>query len=269
MKRSSKLAEKVLFASRYFRLSKAARFGIIVTAILSFLIFSISFYSTESGNFTFSVDQKAYSLGITLYEHADDKEYSARLLADKVDNAEGMTDLCGIMPDRDPGHPTCIPPDEFYYTAEGSNNGDHYIAYSFYVEMTGNGEFLADLVAEIDIISTSKSAEEAVRVKVFFDEESSVYAKTQSDKGDNPGELEPYTDQSFLGPSTVMRETFTDFSPGDVKKVTVVLWYEGYDPDHTIDIWNGGVKFSMKFTVTNVVSFNEEDLTQDTTEITE
>jgi hypothetical protein len=264
MKRSSKLAEKVLFASRYFRLSKAARFGVIVTAILSFLIFSISFYSTESGNFTFSVDQKAYSLGITLYEYADNKEYSARLMADKVDNAEGMTDLCGIMPDRELGHPTCIPPNDFFFTAEGSNNGEHYIAYSFYVEMTGNGEFLADLVAEIDIISTAKNAEEAVRVKVFFDDQVSVYAKPQSENGENPGELEPYTDEAFYGPSTVMKETFVNFSPGDVKKVTVVLWYEGYDPDHTIDIWNGGVKLSMKFTVTNVVSFNEEDTEENT-----
>ena len=259
MKRSSKLAEKVLFASRAFRLSKAARFGVIVTAILSFLLFSISFYSTESGNFTFSVDQRAYSIGITLYEFAEDKEYTARLMAEKVDNAEGMTDLCGIMPDRDLDHPTCIPPDEFYYTAEGSNNGENYIAYSFYVEMTGDSQFAADLVAEIDIISTANAAEEAVRVKVIIDEESTVYAKLQSENGENPGELEPYTDKAFYGPTTVMKENFTNFSPGDVKKVTVILWYEGYDPDHTIDIWNGGVKLSMSFTVTNVVTLDEDE----------
>ena len=261
MARSAKLAEKVIFASKAFRLTKAARFGIVVTAILSFLIFSISFYSTESGNFTFAVDQRAYEIGVTLYEHADEKIYTSRLLAEQVDNADGMTDLCGIMPDREPDHPTCIPPDETYFDAEGSNNGENYIAYSFYVEMTGQGIFIADLVAEIDIIGASRGAEEAVRVKVIFDEVSTVYAKLQSENGDNPGELEPYTDQAFFGPSTIMRQTFNDFSPGDMMKVTVIVWYEGYDSDHNIGIWNGGVKMAMRFTVSNVTRIDEEEET--------
>ncbi|QLY40087.1 hypothetical protein HF295_04105 [Hujiaoplasma nucleasis] len=258
MGRKVRLADKVLFASKAFRLTKTARFGIIVTAILSFLIFAISFYGMEAGNFTFTVDQRAYQIGVSLYENLDNKQFSTRLLADKVDNADGMTDLCGIMPDRDPGHPSCIPPNEEIHSVEGSNNGESYIAYTFYVEMQSNGNYAADLLAEIDVISTSKGAEEALRVKVIIDGEATVYAKRQSENGQNPGELEPYVDQSFFGPSTIMRQTFTNFFPGDIKKVSVVIWYEGYDPDHTINLWSGGVKLAMNFTVTNIVLIDEE-----------
>lgn len=258
MSQKTNLAEKVIFASRAFKLTKAAKIGIGITAILSFLIFAISFYGMEAGNFTFSVDQRAYQIGVSLYDDLEERNLSSRLVADKVDNADGMTDLCGIMPDRDPGHPSCIPPNEEIHSVDGSNNGESYIAYTFYVEMMANGDYLADLVVDMDIISTSKGAEEALRVKVIIDGESTVYAKRQSENGQNPGELEPYTDQGFFGPSTVMRRTFTDFYPGDVKKVSVIIWYEGYDPDHTINLWAGGVKLAMNFTVSNIVLIEEE-----------
>lgn len=261
MNRNTKLAQKVVFASKAFRLTKAARFGVVITAILSFLLFSISFYSNESGNFTFSVDQRAYELGLTLYEHADEKLYTSRLLAQQVDNADGMTDLCGVMPNDEVGGSRCIPPNDYFSDLEGSNNGENYIAYSFYVEMTGTGNYIADLVAEISIISTARGAEEAIRVKVIFDDVATVYAKLQSENGDNPGELEPYTDQAFYGPSTVMTQTFQNYVVGDVMKVTVIVWYEGYDPDHTINIWNGGVKMAMDFTVSNVTEISDEETT--------
>mgnify|MGYP001101753573 CR=1 FL=1 len=259
MRRKTRLAEKVLFASKVFRLTKTARFGIIVTAILSFLIFAISFYGMEAGNFTFTVDQRAYQIGVTLYENADNKRYSTRLLAEKVENADGMTDLCGTeFSTRPLGHPSCIPSNEEIHSKEGSNNGESYIAYTFYVEMQSNGNYVADLIAEIDIISTSKGAEEALRVKVIIDGVATVYARRQSEYGQNPGELEPYTDQEFHGPSTVMRQSFINFNPGDVKKVSVVIWYEGYDADHTINLWSGGVKLAMNFTVTNVVLLEDD-----------
>lgn len=258
MSQKTKLAEKVIFASKAFRLTKAARFGIIVTAILSFLIFAISFYGLEAGNFTFSVDQRAYQIGVSLYDDPVERDLTARLLANKVDNADGMTDLCGVMSDRELDHPTCIPPNDLIHSNDGSQNGESYIAHTFYVEMMANGNYVADLVAEVEIISTSKGAEEALRVKVIIDGESTVYAKRQSDRGQNPGELEPYTDQGFFGPSTVMKKTFTNFAPGDVKKVSIIIWYEGYDADHTINLWSGGVKLAMNFTVSNVVQLEEQ-----------
>lgn len=35
-------------------------------------------------------------------------------------------------------------------------------------------------------------------------------------------------------------------------KVTVVVWYEGEDADHSIAILGGGVKLDMQFTVVEV-----------------
>lgn len=250
MSNKSKLAEKVVFASKAFRLSKTARFGIVITAILSFLIFAISFYGMHAGNFTFTVDQRSYQVGISLYESLDGSPTS-RLVADKVDNADGMTGLCGTEYSTRPlGHHQCIPPDEEVSSVDGPNNGESYIAYTFYVEMKGSSNYVADLQASINLLSSSRGAEEALRVRVIIDGEGTTYAKRQSERGENPGQLEPMT-EGFHNYNTVMVQNFMNFSPGQIMKVTVIVWYEGYDADHTIDLWSGGVKLEMNFTVSN------------------
>ncbi|MCF7924520.1 MAG: hypothetical protein K9L64_05370 [Candidatus Izimaplasma sp.] len=252
MNKNRKLAQRVVYASKATKLSKVARFGIIVTAMLTFLIFAISFYGLQSGNFTFTVDEKARQAGITLYENPVERDFTARLVAEQVDNADGMTTFCGTeYSDRPIGHKDCIPPDEEITSVNGSNNGESYIAYTFYVTMVSNSNYIGDLVASVDFISTSRSAEEALRVKVIINDEPITYAKRQSEKGSNPGELELLTDEPFYNANTVMRRTYNEFRPGEVLKVTLIVWYEGYDADHTVNLWSGGVKLEMNFTLEN------------------
>jgi hypothetical protein len=50
----------------------------------------------------------------------------------------------------------------------------------------------------------------------------------------------------------VMTKDFERFAPGEIVKVTILIWYEGEDADHNNDILGGGVKFKMDFKVTNV-----------------
>ena len=49
-----------------------------------------------------------------------------------------------------------------------------------------------------------------------------------------------------------MEQTFTTFKPGDVLKITIIIWYEGVDPDHNNSIMGGGVKMDMKFTIDKI-----------------
>ena len=250
-----RLAERVVRASRAARVAKASRFGIMVSAILTFLIFAVSYYGEVVGNFTFTLDRVAQDAGITMYESLRDKDYTARLISDKVENAEGMTGYCGTeYYNGEFGEDVCLPSDLEVSSVDGNNNGESYIVYTFYVENLG--DVMVDLEAEMNIISTSRDAEEALRVRIIIDGVGTTYAKRQSERGDSPGELEPLT-EAFYSANLVMQEELTEFMPGDIMKVTVMIWYEGVDADHTINLVGGGVKLDMNFTISHI--YGEDD----------
>ncbi len=256
MSQRVKLAERVISASRAAKFAKASRLGIVVTAVLTFLIFAISYYGEVVGNFTFSVDRQAQEAGISMYEDDVVKDYTSRLIAGKVEGADGMTIFCGTEYTVFPiGDEVCLPSDEEIASVNGPNNGENFLGYTFYVENTG--QLPLTVASSINIISTARGAEEAIRVKVIINGVATTYAMRQSENGDNPEALEPFT-EAFYGPAQVMYQEVTSFQPGDVLKITVIIWYEGEDADHTNDIQSGGVKMDMQFTVIEVYDIPEE-----------
>jgi hypothetical protein len=253
MSQKIRLAERVITASRHARVAKASRFGIVISAVLTFLIFAISYYGEVVGNFTFTIDRPAQNAGITMYEDSIAKEYTARLVSDKVEDPGGMTSYCGTeYSSFSIGSSVCIPADDELSIVDGQNNGRSYIAYTFYVENAG--DVTVDMSANMNMISSSMGAENALRVRVVFDGIGTTYAERQTDKGESPGELEPLT-ESFYSPTEIMFQEFTAFEPGDVVKATIIIWYEGEDADHSISLMGGGVKLDMQFTVTDVYDF--------------
>jgi len=250
MGKTTKLAAHIVNASKVAKIAKATRFGIITSAILTFLIFAISYYGTQVGNFTFSVDGFARQAGIAMYEYADDIEYKTRIISDTVEDNHGMTGLCGTeYYDGTLGQNVCIPEDSELISVDGPNNGSAYIAHTFYV--VNAGELAIDMSGAINILSAYKNAEEALRVRVYINDVGTTYAKVQSNKSPTPGELEPYTEE-FYSNNKVYYEEFFKLNPGDTIKVTIVVWYEGVDYDHDNDLFGGGVKLDMKFSVIKV-----------------
>jgi len=69
MSQKGRLAQRVVAASKAARLAKASRLGIIASAVLTFMIFSISYYGQKVGNFTFTVDRLALNAGVSLTEN--------------------------------------------------------------------------------------------------------------------------------------------------------------------------------------------------------
>jgi len=264
MSAKAKLAERIAYASKAARLAKASRLGIAASAVLSFMIFAISFYGQKVGNFTFSVDRMALQAGITMYETLDG-ENASRLQAPKVDNAEGMTALCGTEYSRyQTGDDVCVPDDATATALDGPNSLESVLIYTFYVVNAGDAD--VDLQVKIDLMSASKGAEEAVRVRVIMDmpegedDFAATFAKVQTSRGNNPGQPEPLT-ESFYDPTRALFKILEGtagtgfFHPGDQIRVTVLLWYEGEDADHNLNIVGGDVKFAMEFAVSKV--YNE------------
>lgn len=250
MRDKIKLAKHIVYASRAAKVAKASRFGIMASAILTFMIFAISYYGQRVGNFTFVVDRSATRAGITMFENFETRNETSLLYAPRVDNADGMTALCGteytfVLPGSD----LCIPDDETLGSVDGNNSKYSYLAYTYYVANAGN-KWL-DLKATISIIDEDKGAINAIRVRVIFNGVGTTYAAPQTVLGTNPGQPEIMTER-FSALREVMTQDFERFAPGEIMKVTVIIWYEGEDADHTNAILGGGVKFKMDFKVNNV-----------------
>ncbi|MDD3865238.1 MAG: hypothetical protein WC479_05335 [Candidatus Izemoplasmatales bacterium] len=262
MGQKAKLAEQILHASRVAKIAKASRLGIAISAIMSFMIFAISYYGEEVGNFTFTVNEMAFKAGIQLYETLSDTDGNTRLNAPQIDSADGMTSLCGTIYSSKPiGNEVCLPSDEILSSVDGSNSGDSYLVYTFYIR--NGGTIPVDLSTTIDVISATRGAEEAVRLRVIFDGvgddySATTYARVQTTRNDNPnaGLPEPET-TPFFSETQVLNHEFINearngyLQPGETIRITVILWYEGEDADHNLNIVGGGVKLSMEFTVPN------------------
>jgi hypothetical protein len=200
----------------------------------------------------------ALEAGITLNETLGGENVT-RLIAPRVDSADGMTSLCGTEYSRyQLGDEVCIPSDEMVSSSDGNNSGESYLVYTFYV--VNAGDVGIDLGATIDVNSASKGAEEAIRLRVImegvgFDYQSAAtYARAQTSRGVNPGEPEPET-VAFSTPTRILNESLINastqgfLSPGDSVRITVVLWFEGEDADHNLNIVGGGIKLAMEFQV--------------------
>lgn len=256
MSQKIKLAERVISASRAARVAKASRFGIMISAILTFLIFAISYYGEVVGNFTVAVERPAQNAGLTLYENYIDREMTSKLLVEQLEDMGGMTAYCGTEFSKyREGDGVCIPSDEELASVDGSNNGNSYIAYTFYVENAGNAT--VDISATMNLISQSQGAENALRVRIIVDGVGVTHALRQSERGEEPGELEPLC-EDFYSPTVVSYQEFTLFEPGDVIKVTIVVWYEGEDADHTISLMGGGIKLDMDIEIIQI--YTDDDL---------
>ena len=165
--------------------------------------------------------------GMTLSETRDMKHCTSRL------NAEINERITNISRNDLPDNLSMI---------DGQHNGDDYIAYTFYLEH--RGDTVMDVDYEVTIGNVSLGLDEAMRVRLYIEDEYVEYAKTRND-GTGP---EPYTTE-FYSVGVVTMGTLTDYNPGDKTKFTIVIWLEGDDPECVDDVIDGMAKVEMSFRV--------------------
>ncbi len=149
----------------------------------------------------------------------------------------------------------------------GEHNGKNYVAYTFYVKNSGTLEFAYDY--KLVISKMTSGLDSAVRVRLYytpfyFRAEENVYdyggsfveyAKAKTG-GNGAPEVDPENRvmTNFLSSGVVTAGTVEAFKPGDISKITVVIWIEGNDPDCTDDLLGGEFKLDM---IAEVVGSNE------------
>ena len=211
------------------------KFAVVILLIALSLLatgYGLSMFVNNAGNFTVVVpdgNRGALSLSNT----ADFSAPTAVIEADVLPSMDNITQAwlpAGLD------------------SVDGAHNGENYIAHTFYLKNMGDEAI--NYIAEINITATTRGADEAIRVMVIKNGETTVYAKGAKDSG-NP---EPDT-TIFAGNTKVMSVENESFESGAVDKYTVVIWLEGNDPECVDDILGGVVKMSMNFSVTDGTAF--------------
>lgn len=218
-------AEKLRKREKRLRILKLSLLIIVILLILIYIILKLIY---EVGSFTVTLDT-SYNIegALVIYENHKQKLCLETLKAEEL---EFMTNIDGEWI-----------PKNLQDGPDGSNNGQNYIAYTFYAE--NQGKEVINYWRTIEITDVIKNADEAIRVKVIKDGVETTYAKISKATGEpEEGTI------AFKDDKIVMREQEKNFKPGDVHKYTVVIWIEGPDLECDDDIIGGEVKMRMKLT---------------------
>lgn len=224
MKEKVKLStDKVKREKRIKRVLKIALLLILLLLLLTYFVIGIIY---NSGNFSITLDKNLYfNKGLIVYDDPEYKVYRSELLARAPETFDNISS-------------TWLPED-IDERGGGSHNGDNYLAYTFFVENTGDE--VSDYWSEVVIDDVIKNVDDAIRIRVYRNGEYVTYAKVSQ-----MGTPEPNT-VPFQEEKLVVREHVADFQPGDLDRYTIVLWIEGTDPECTDNILGGEFKVHMAF----------------------
>ena len=224
MKKELKLSSKKMQKEK--KLKRNLRIALIIIFFILLLLYFVVGIIYNNGNFSISLDRNLYfDKGLIIYDDPSYKVYRTELLAEAPKTFDDIS--YKWLPNDISEH------------AGGSHNGDNYLAYTFYIE--NQGEETADYWSEVVIEDVIKNVDDAVRVRIYKNDEYVTYAKMGSD-----GVPEPNT-VAFQEENLVVREHTENFKPGDIDKYTIVLWIEGSDSECTDNILGGEFKVSMQF----------------------
>jgi hypothetical protein len=129
-------------------------------------------------------------------------------------------------------------PENINKEAEGSHNGENYIAHSFYLE--NQGEETINYWYSVQIDDIIKNVDDAARIMIYINDDRAVYAK----KSPITGKPEDGT-KEFRSDDTIILEKRDGLNPGERDKVTIVIWLEGDDPECVNAILGGEMKMHM------------------------
>lgn len=213
------------------------------------MLYIVSLMFSRYGSFTVTVkDYEDRKYAIALSEGHDFRHSTSHL------NAAAATNITNIDGNDLP---------EDLNDTDGMHNGENYLAYTFYVKNTG--EVACSYRYSLIISRATMGIDAAARVRVYFDGDYykaetdtyrydgsyTDYAKPKTGANGQP-EIDPdgRVMTNFKNGDVIMESEKSGFAPGDMSKVTVVIWLEGNDPDCTDDVLGGQFKVDMVFEIT-------------------
>lgn len=215
-------SEKLKKEKKLKKIIKIILLAILLILVIIYFVVGIIY---NSGNFSVTLDRNLYfDRSLIIYDDPNYKVYRTELYAESPKTFDNIS--YKWLPD-------------VLNNQDGSHNGNNYLAYTFYIENMGND--VAEYWSELVIDDVIRNVDDAVRIRVYKDDQEVTYAKAST-----KGTAEPNT-TPFLDEDIVARDHVTNFEPGDKIKYTIVLWIEGSDPECTDNILGGEFKVHMDF----------------------
>lgn len=228
------MATEVIEKAKKIKKRRTAYFNTKIIILVLFLLFLLVFIIL---NFLFNVNKFSVSItdtlekeyGIIIYDNEVEMSHQRKLFADGMDNMGDMSIKW-------------LPEDIHSASNGGSNNGDNYIAYTFFIENAGRDTI--NYFYEIIVDDVIKEVDEAVRIVVYRnDEERTVWAKLNKETGLPEKDTTPFYDYEKTVAAFGSRY---DFKVEDIDKYTIVIFLEGDDPECLNNLIGGEIKMHME-----------------------
>lgn len=195
--------------------------GIVVAA------FIVAALLANKGTFTITLPrEQMINLGLVISDTPEFKRPRHEILAPPV------VDMWNITRANIPDDVNLI---------DGEHSGENYFATTVYLKNMGDKDL--DYTLAIDLNEMYNNLDEALRVELYVNDISTIYAKRKSDGSGNP---EPDT-VPFTARTRIISVDPREIKAGGVDKFTVVAWIEGEDVDCNNDLLGGFVKMTMSY----------------------
>ena len=235
---SQKLDEKAKKEKKRRARKKVLKVLLAVTILFLINVYIILAIFYRGENFTITLDSEyGRESGLVIYDQLSTKYTRTFLRSKDIDFFSDISqDMVMKRLDRN---------------AEGSHNGTHFIAYTFYAENMGQDTI--NYWAAIEIDDVIRDVDEAIRVMVIKNDETTVYAKLSKETGKPEEGTIPFHDKN-----TVMLELTENFKVGDIDKYTVVIWVDGPDKECDNSLIGGEIKMHMTLTEEHILQEDEK-----------
>jgi hypothetical protein len=216
--------------------SRVVKISLLVLLLLLIILYIILEIIYNEGRFTVTLDSnKTLESGLSIFDSLNNSQGKRRLYATPIKFMDNISYKWL--------------PENIDTEADGSHNGENYIAYSFYIENQGN-EVLSYWY-EVIIDDVIKNVDEAIRIRIYRNGEDVTYAKKSSLGGQPEPNTTPFKDIKDAE-GTIILEEVSDFKPMSLDRFTIVVWLEGDDPDCTDPLIGGELKMHMVITEKHV-----------------
>ena len=222
-------ADKVKKRKRFIRIVRRTLLILLLFLIILYIILKIIY---SEGRFTVTLDSnRTLESGLAIYDSLNNAHGKRKLEATPIKFMDNIS-YKWI-------------PEKVDTEADGSHNGQNYIAYSFYVE--NQGSRVLNYHYEVIIDDIIKNVDNAIRIRIYRNGEDVTYAKANGlDNKPEKGTVAFKDIKNSDG--TIILEKVANFKPNDLDRYTVLVWLEGDDPDCTDALIGGEIKMHMVIT---------------------
>lgn len=215
---------------RWRRLGNRLRLSVLILLFFLIILYLVLKVMFSDSNFVVSLKSNdSLESGLAIYESLYDRTPKRTLKAKNLQFMDNITEKW-IPEDIDGEY-------------DGSHNGDNYIAYTFYIENQSKDVF--NYWYSVTVEDVVKNVDEAVRIKIYLNGEPTVYAKGSSlNNGPEAGTTKFRDDEDGV----IILEQRPSLNPGDIDRMTIVVWIEGNDPECVDALIGGEILMHMDIT---------------------